>query len=132
MGYNRCLKNAMWASIRPVLLPLDPVRIESHMTGQGIPDVNYTKGWIELKYAKNWPIRNGPLRIDHFTKEQKGWILSRTYAGGLVFVLLKVGRREWLLFDAISSCKFLGRVNKDKLYEVCLARWLRKPKDRGN
>lgn len=120
-------ESAMWDSLRPVLRPFDPVRIESPMTS-GIPDVNYSQGWIELKYTDRWPPRGGPLRIDHFTKEQRAFLVKRRKAGGRAFLLLKVGKNEWLLFDGITAAASVGRVKQDRLYEICLARWTRLPR----
>lgn len=119
---------AMWDAIRPVLKPVDPVRIESRATGSGIPDVNYTQGWIELKFADRWPPRGGPLRVDHFTAAQRAWHVRRRKAGGRSFVLLKVGTSEWLLFDGAVAAVELGNVPRERLYEICKARWTRKPR----
>ncbi|QYW02153.1 hypothetical protein CPT_Sonora_050 [Stenotrophomonas phage Sonora] len=118
---------AMWDALRPLLRGLDPVRIESPIS-PGIPDVNWTCGWIELKYAPRWPPRGGPLRIDHFTTEQRGWLTKRRHSGGNAKLLLKVGESEWLLFDGTVAAVFLGKEPKDRLYELSLARWTRKPK----
>lgn len=118
---------AMWRSLRPVLKPLDPVRIESHMTS-GVPDVNYNQGWIELKYADRWPPRGGPLRIPHFTKDQRSWHVRRRKAGGRSFVLLKVGQREWLLFDGAVAAVLLGESVRERLYEISVCRWTRLPR----
>ena len=118
---------AMWDAIRPVLKELDPVRIESHMT-VGVPDVNYSHGWIELKYMDRWPPRGGPLRVDHFTAAQRAWHVRRRKAGGRSFVLLKVGTSEWLLFDGAVAAVELGNATRERLYEICKARWTRKPR----
>jgi len=120
-------ESAMWESLRPVLKKLDPVRIESHMTG-GVPDVNYTQGWIELKFMDRWPPRGGPLRVDHFTTAQRAWHVRRRKAGGRSFVLLKVGETEWLLFDGAVAAVLLGKSVRERLYEVCTARWTRLPR----
>lgn len=120
-------EGAMWESLRPILKPLHPVRIESHMEG-GIPDVNYVHGWIELKYADRWPPRGGPLRLYHFSKEQKNWLIKRRTAGGLAFLLLKVGKNEWLLFEGIVAAKYLHHINREELYKRSLARWERLPR----
>jgi hypothetical protein len=119
---------AMWDAIRPVLKPFHPIRVESTASGAGVPDVNLTFGWIELKYANRWPPRLGPLRIDHYTKEQRGWAIERIQAGGKVFLLLKVGKNEWLLFNGAVAAIELGKVTRERLYEKCLARWTRLPK----
>lgn len=72
---------------------LDPVRIEN-VIEVGTSDVNYTLGWCELKFAPAWPKRGGPLRISHFTPQQRAWILRRSHAGGRAVLVLKVGK-EW-------------------------------------
>ena len=118
----------MWEALRPVMKPLDPVRIESGATGSGIPDVNYVAGWVELKAAERWPPREGPLRVDHFTTEQRTWLRRRNLAGGKAFLLLKVGKSEWLLFDGRVAAACLGEFTRAQLYEVALARWSRLPR----
>lgn len=118
----------MWDAIRPVLARLDPVRVENPVCCPGTPDVNYVGGWIELKYADRWPPRGGPLRIDHFTSQQRTWLRRRRAAGGRAFVLLKVGTREWLLFDGVRAADVLGEVPREQLYKECVARWTRLPK----
>jgi len=120
-------EGGMWKSIRPVLKPLDPVRIESPIV-PGIPDVNYNLGWIELKYMPRWPVKGGPLRIDHYTKEQRDWAIQRKRAGGKVFLLLKVGRNEWLLFDGVVAALSIGKLNREQLYNAVIARWTRTPR----
>jgi len=120
-------EQSMWRSLRPRMLPLDPHRIENS-TEKGTPDVNYAHGWIELKYCKTWPKRAAtPLRIVHFTKEQRAWLERREIAGGLSWVLLKVGESEWLLFRGGVAAFELGNVNKERLYHLCTARWTRLP-----
>ena len=69
----------------------------------GLPDVSYSytgaHGWIELKWTEAWPKRSGtPLRLPHYTPEQKYWLLNRGRAGGRCWLLLRVGR-EHLIFD---------------------------------
>lgn len=116
----------MWEELRPLLLELDPVRVEN-LVQSGTPDVNYTQGWIELKYMERWPPRGGPLRIDHFTAEQRGWLTRRRTKKGRAFVLLKVGSSEWLLFDGLIAALYLGHEPRERLYEIVVARWTRKP-----
>lgn len=59
-------------------------RIESNLTSQGIPDLNTCLAghefWIEFKV---WPNNLEPL--------QHSWIKRRRDAGGMVFVVTKVG-----------------------------------------
>ena len=119
-------EGAMWEALRPLLKGLDPVRIESPIT-PGIPDVNVTPGWIELKFADRWPPRGGPLRVDHFTAEQRAFLVRRRRSGGKAWLLLKVGNAEWLLFDGTVAAVYLGREPRERLYQIALARWTRKP-----
>lgn len=119
-------ESQMWEALRPLLKPLHPVRVENPML-PGTPDVNIVPGWIELKYAARWPSKGGPLRLDHFTKQQKTWLIRRRRAGGKAWVLLKVGAMEWLLFDGMHAALYLGKESREKLYEIAIARWTRKP-----
>jgi len=119
-------ESAMWDSLRPLIKILDPVRVENPIV-PGTPDVNYCDGWIELKFMPAWPPKGGPLRVDHFTKKQRCWIIRRRAAGGKAFVLLKVGEREWLLFDGKVAAVLLGHVPQGTLYRASLARWTRLP-----
>ena len=69
----------------------------------GVPDLSYSgggvNGWVELKYAEAWPARaRTPLRLPHYTAEQRHFLLTRGRAGGRCWLLLRVGR-EHLLFD---------------------------------
>lgn len=120
-------EGAMWTALRPELKGLDPVRIESPMTA-GVPDVNYRDGWIELKYEERWPVRGGPLKLKRYTKEQRTWATRRAAAGGRVFLLLKVGEHEWLLFRGEVAAQVLGKLKRQELYAAVCARWMRKPR----
>lgn len=86
----------------------------------GTPDVNYVEGWIELKWAAKWPPRGGPLRLPHFTSEQRVWHLQRRNAGGVSWVLLQVGD-EWLLFDAVDAAMGLGYIDEGHAKEIAVA-----------
>jgi hypothetical protein len=118
-------ESSMWNELRPLLAGLDPVRVENLLTS-GTPDVNYTGGWIELKYAKRWPVRGGPLRVPHFTPEQRAWLLQRRKAGGRAYLLLKVGV-EGMLFDGVRAAQFLGTSDKATLASFCLHYWACRP-----
>ena len=124
-------ESAMWDAIRPVLKKYHPTRIESPMS-PGVPDVNYTYGWIELKYLERWPVRpTTPVRIEHFTKQQRVWLTRRVVAGGRAFLLLKVGMgsdSEWLLFNGRVAAENIDLCNKEQLTRICLGRWLRLPR----
>lgn len=117
---------SMWNAIRPVIKSLDPYRVENFIV-PGMPDVNYSNGWIELKYMERWPPRNGPLRVDHFTPQQRVWLYQRCRVGGLAWLLLKVGKDEWLLFRGDVASVRLGYSTREELYQACTARWTRLP-----
>ncbi len=77
----------------------------------GIPDLSYSggghHGWIELKWLEAWPKRADTIvRVPHYTKEQKHFLLSRGRAGGRCWLLLRVGR-EHLLFDH-EAAQYVG------------------------
>lgn len=68
----------------------------------GIPDVSFgldgINGWIELKTLVSWPKRKTtPIRLEHFTIEQRHFLAGRGATGGHCFLLLRVGRAEHLL-----------------------------------
>lgn len=122
-------ESTMWEALRGLIRTLDPIRIEDKL-GLGVPDVNFTRGWIELKYMHEWPVREGTeVKIDHFTPEQRAWILRRTSRpGGRVYLILKVGEFDWLLFDGRTAAKYLGNTTKRELYKVALDTWTQQPK----
>jgi hypothetical protein len=82
-------------------------RVENAV-GPGTPDVYYTMnngamGWIENKHAHTWPKRKTtPLKLDHFTIQQRKWIERHGKAGATVYVLLQV-RSEYFLLDYEES-----------------------------
>lgn len=84
---------------------LDPVRVENPAM-PGTPDVNYVDGWIEMKAARGWPVKGGPLQLSHPpTAEQIAWLFRREAFGGKAWLVLSVGAgtsREWFLFTARS------------------------------
>ncbi len=92
----------------------------------GISDVSYVystptshvRGWIELKYAPAWPKRDAtPLRLRHFTKEQRNWLRKQGELGGHTWLLLQVDR-DYIL---IKWCDLapLGNVCKKDILNLC-------------
>ena len=100
------------------LRPLHGVSIENKI-GAGTPDINYTGGWIECKWLRNWPKRAGtPVLLDHdLTLEQRLWLNRRVKCGGVAWVILQRGR-EWLIFNGCTAATFLGIVPRKQLYSL--------------
>lgn len=67
----------------------------------GIPDVSFgfkgKNGWIELKYLEDYPKKeSSPIRIKHFTPEQKIWLEVRQMFGGNCWVLIGISKDIYL------------------------------------
>ena len=112
----------MRSKVVKVLECFDAQAVETKME-DGIPDVNYIGGWIELKQAERWPPQGGILRLRHFTQHQRVWLFRRWHKGGRSFLLLRV-KREWLLFDGVTASEIVGRADRTTLVERCLRHWL--------
>ena len=105
-----------------MLRPFDAQSVESPCQ-PGIPDVNCTRGWIELKWLREWPKNiETPVRLDHYTPQQRVWAVKRRLAGGNVWLLLQC-RQEWLLFDGVIAAEKLGHVPYPELISAALMNW---------
>lgn len=115
----------LWSTIKRNLPNVHWQRIES-TTGVGIPDINGCYNgcdfWIEIKYLDAFPKRPAtPVRINHFTAEQKLWLKRRGEVGGRVLLFVQVGR-EYFLFDweeALCVCSY----TQAEWREHCRASW---------
>ena len=114
----------MWQTLRPLILSLDPVRIEAKLA-EGIPDVNYIGGWVELKYVGSWDLMKAGDRpsVAHFTAAQRQWLRRRWEAKGLSWLLIRTADNEWLLFDGHSAGILVGCAPLHDLRTRCAARW---------
>lgn len=112
-----------------VIAPLDPVSVENLLTGKtgiGTPDVNHTYGWVELKWLRSYPKRETtPVRIDHYTDEQRSWLLRRYMADGGAWLVLKI-RTDWYLFNALQAQK-VGFLTKSEMQETADCYFDKKP-----
>lgn len=94
----------------------------------GMPDVVYclrstlgdgpaVSGWIELKYAHEWPKRESTeFRFPHLTKEQVLWLEEWSRIGGKACVMARVGRDFFLVPG--SHCRILrDGVRREELKE---------------
>ena len=101
------------------LRSLHAVAIEN-MTSAGVPDVNCTLGWIELKWLRSWPVKDYTrVRIDHFTDVQREWLKKRRKRGGGAWLLLQC-KREWMLFDGKIAADHIGGANRRQLEDLAL------------
>lgn len=108
-----------------ILRPLHGCSIENGV-GVGTPDVSFAGGWLELKSLREWPKKpDTPLRIPHYTQQQRIWIYKHHEAGGLVMVLLKVAD-DWVLLDAEFSFHRLGKdATREDILGAAVQHWHR-------
>lgn len=109
---------------------LDPTSVENPAC-PGCPDVQHLDGWLELKWKEKWPAREDTtVRIEHFSPQQRIWLLRRFMAcekrntlHGQAFLLLYVAEtKEHLLFDGITAARLVAKdgATRAKLYERAL------------
>lgn len=98
----------MRQSVVELLRPLDAYAVEN-VCVPGMPDVECTAGWIELKYVPAYPKRKyiTVIRCNHFTPIQRAWIRRRAKYGGRVFVLIRV-EDDWFLLPGSKAANHLG------------------------
>lgn len=120
---------ALWKLMRSRGLPGHWTRVENRVE-QGTPDVAFCfsglSGWIELKVVDRWPSgRDVPVRVPHFTKQQRFWHRRHHQAGGASFVLLRVDAspRRYLLLPGAWAAEWLGKVEREMLEAGALAGW---------
>lgn len=97
----------------------------------GTPDIQFINGWIECKYLEDWPAHpETTVRIEHFTSQQRCWLLRRWVAckklgteHGVGWLILYVAKtKEHLLFDGETAAYRVAKdgVNRAKLYELAI------------
>lgn len=105
--------------IRKILAPLDAMRVENPCL-PGTPDIEFIGGWVELKKLDEWPKRaTTPVRLPHFTPQQRLWLTRRTEKGGLSLLLLQVSR-EYLLLYGDQAATLIGQANQAELREAAI------------
>lgn len=109
--------------------PLDPVPIENLLTGEtgvGMPDVEFIGGWAELKWKSEWPKRpRTPLRLDHYTQDQRDWLMRRWERGERTFLVLQIGQ-EWFFFSAPAAQR-VGYLTRQELRDNATVYFAKKP-----
>lgn len=123
-------ESKMWATLRDNIgTHWEAERIENRLN-TGTPDVAYSMrkvhGWIELKFMPDSPRRiDKPLKIEHFTPDQRNWLHKHGTRGGHCFILLRVGREpvsEWLMFDHTLAYRVGVDMTMDELRKADLLR----------
>ena len=119
-----------WKTVKAQLAAVDPRRVDNS-AGPGTPDVNFggwldgqrVEGWVELKWVREGPANpETPLRVDHFTPQQRIWLRRRWKRGGVALLLLQVGR-AWFMLDGATAAKHLGNVSLEDLKCLSVAYW---------
>lgn len=113
----------MRSKVLAALRSLDAQAVENPIN-PGTPDVNYVEGWIECKQLPNWPktAEFEPVKIKHFTPQQRVWLKMRAKRKGVVYFLLKV-KNEWLLFNGIDAAEHVGTMTRPQLRELAVKCW---------
>ncbi|MCK9569066.1 hypothetical protein M0R72_09000 [Candidatus Pacearchaeota archaeon] len=101
---------------------LDAISVENPAY-PGTPDVNYVGGWVELKWIADWPKRAAtPVKINHFTPQQRVWAIRRSMADRHgIWLMLQVGKTgEWLLFKGEDVGEIGKTLTRDELYDLAV------------
>jgi len=136
-------ESSTWLTVQKALMKSqrdDVTRVENTV-GMGTPDVHYcisdkivygplgvdswktTEGWLELKQIADYPKRpTTPVRVDHFTPQQRVWLTRRSLAGGRCHVLIQIAK-DYHLFEGRVAAQWLGSTPRDRLLALVEASW---------
>lgn len=96
-------EGSLWKTLDKNMRKLWTHQRVENPAGPGTPDLyvtmnNGTMNWIELKHVHQWPKRdNTPVRVDHFTPQQKSFLRRHGKLGANVYVLIQIERDYFLL-----------------------------------
>lgn len=100
-------------------------RHEDSLTS-GIPDLSYSmnvNGWIELKYLRSKPAKDDTiLKIEHYTPEQRNWLIRHGSKSGLCWLLLQV-ESVYMIFDWTKANK-VGKLNYEQHIRLSNKTWI--------
>ena len=116
----------MRATVVRMLKPFHAISVENAVGAPGTPDVNCSLGWIELKSVDKPKRDETRVRVDHWTKAQKIWLMKRWSVGGAASLLVKVSD-YWLLFDPPTAFEVVGKLPFIELVDHSYNWWLRTP-----
>jgi hypothetical protein len=108
-------EQAFRAQVVQRLKPLHPFPVEN-CVAVGMPDINFSLGWIELKVDK-WV--GGRMKLTHFTGQQRAWLFTRRMSGGNAWLFVLV-EGEYFLFDGSDAFSVAG-LTKEECYQKCVA-----------
>lgn len=95
-----------------VVATLKPIHGKSveNVVGPGYPDISSIAGYIECKKIDDWPVRpDTPVRVPHFTSQQRSWLATECHLGGLAYMLIQIGKEYWL-FWGLWAARNVDRV----------------------
>ena len=111
-----------WREVRPGLSGWDPKRVETPAS-DGFPDVSHIHGLVELKYIRHWPKRaSTPLRVEHYSQQQRVFHKRRCKAGGLCHVLIGVEKEHFLFWGEVAA-EHLGHMPRMEMIMRADAHW---------
>jgi hypothetical protein len=104
---SRTLEQKSWDSFSGAIDPrkIKAIRIENLYNGDGMPDVlcinrRGTVFWIENKAIEEWPKRESTFPMKNsFEPGQLTFGRMWKFWGGLSFVLLRVGKSQYIILD---------------------------------
>ena len=98
-------ESSLWGTMSSNLRKIRGVRVKriEDSCSPGTPDVYirsiHGSAWAELKHLNAFPKRpTTPVRIPHFTDQQRLWLREEGLLGGNAWLFIQVGR-EYFLFD---------------------------------
>jgi penicillin-binding protein-related factor A (putative recombinase) len=109
----------------------DLMRVEN-ATQSGTPDVNGcwqgVEFWVELKKVPRPRNARTPVRVPHFTPQQRAWLKTRTRHGGRAFVLIQIGRAYFL--HGPEDVDQIGNMTIHQHHQQARLAWSQKEKER--
>jgi len=124
-------EKSLWRTLNKNMNQNWEVQRVENLIGPGTPDLYYTlgknsTGWLELKYLDDWPKkRPTPVKIEHYTPQQRNWFRRHGSKGANVFLLLQVNK-EYLLFDWETAVKHVGNYPAFELKVAAIGYWKNK------
>lgn len=98
-------ESSLWGTMSTNLRKVRGTRVKriENSCDSGTPDVYlrslHGAAWVELKHLKEFPVRpTTPIRIPHFTDQQRLWLREEGLLGGNAWLFVQVAK-SYFLFD---------------------------------